>query len=120
MAGKKTVDGPAQWNLHPGRIEERNEEAMDFLRRLSEVSAGRYFNSEVSDLKQTFGQIIEELRHQYRLGFYPPDHPAGSIHNIKVEVGIEASRANVVVRCRRSYRVAGELQSEQEIRNRYQ
>src|SRR5262245_23089549 len=73
-----------------GRIEERNEEAMDFLRRLSEVSAGRYFNSEVSNLKQTFGQIIEELRHQYRLGFYPPDHPEGSIHNIKVEVAIEA------------------------------
>jgi len=95
-----------------GRIDGRNEEAMNFLRRLSEVSAGRYFNSELSDLKQTFGQIIEELRHQYRLGFYPPDHPAGSIHNIKVEVGIEAARADVVVRSRRSYRVGGELQSE--------
>jgi Ca-activated chloride channel homolog len=103
-----------------GRIEERNEEAMDFLRRLSEVSAGRYFSSEVSDLKQTFGQIVEELRHQYRLGFYPPDHPAGSIHNIKVEVGTEAARPDVVVRSRRSYRVAGELQSEQAIRDRYQ
>jgi VWFA-related protein len=95
-----------------GRIEERNEEAMDFLRRLSEVSAGRYFDSEVSDLRRTFGQIVEELRHQYRLGFYPPDHPAGSIHSIKVEVKIEAARTDVVVRCRRSYRVAGELQSE--------
>jgi hypothetical protein len=93
---------------------------MDFLRRLSEVSAGRYFSSEVSDLKQTFGQIVEELRHQYRLGFYPPDHPAGSIHNIKVEVGIEAAGPDLVVRSRRSYRVAGELQSEQAIRNRYQ
>jgi VWFA-related protein len=95
-----------------GRIEERNEEAIDFLRRLSEVSAGRYFSSEVSDLKQTFGQILEELRHQYRLGFYPPDHPAGSVHTIKVEVGIKAARPDVVVRSRRSYRVAGELQSE--------
>jgi hypothetical protein len=52
------------------------------------------------------------LRHQYRLGFYPPDHPAGSIHAIKVEVGIEAVRPDVVVRSRRSYRVAGEPQSE--------
>lgn len=85
---------------------------MEFLRRLSEVSAGRYFSSEVSDLKQTFGQIVEELRHQYRLGFYPPDHPAGSIHTIKVEVGIEVARPDVVVRSRRSYRVAGEPQSE--------
>src|SRR5262245_10705391 len=73
--------GDGRRRRRAGRIEERNEEAMNFLRRLSEVSAGRYFSSEVSDLKQTFGQIVEELRHQYRLGFYPPDHPAGSIHN---------------------------------------
>jgi len=95
-----------------GRVEERNEDAMDFLRRLSEVSAGRYFSSEVSNLKQTFGQIVEELRHQYRLGFYPPDHPAGSIHTIKVDVGTEDASADVVVRSRRSYRVAGEPRSE--------
>jgi Ca-activated chloride channel homolog len=94
------------------RIEERNEDAMEFLQRLSEVSAGRYFSSEVSNLKQTFRQIVEELRHQYRLGFYPPEHPAGSIHTIKVEAGIEAARPDVVVRSRRSYRVAGEPQSE--------
>jgi VWFA-related protein len=113
-------DGDGRRRRRAGRIEERNEEAMDFLRRLSEVSAGRYFSSEVSDLKQTFAQIVEELRHQYRLGFYPPDHPAGSIHSIKVEVGIEAARPDVVVRSRRSYRVAGVLQSEQAIRHRYQ
>jgi VWFA-related protein len=113
-------DRGARRQRRDGRIEERNEEAMDFLRRLSEVSAGRYFSSEISDLKQTFGQIIEELRHQYRLGFYPPDHPAGSVHNIKVEVGIEAARTDIVVRSRRSYRVAGEIQNEQEIRRRYQ
>jgi Ca-activated chloride channel homolog len=109
---RQRQDGGARRQRRAGRIEERNEEAIDFLRRLSEVSAGRYFSSEVSDLKQTFGQILEELRHQYRLGFYPPDHPAGSVHAIKVEVGIEAVRPDVVVRSRRSYRVAGEPQSE--------
>ena len=109
---RQRQDGGARRRRRAGRIEERNEEAIDFLRRLSEVSAGRYFSSEVSDLKQTFGQILEELRHQYRLGFYPPDHPAGSVHAIKVEVGIEAVRPDVVVRSRRSYRVAGEPQSE--------
>ena len=95
-----------------GRIDERNEDAMEFLQRLSEVSAGRYFNSEVSDLKQTFGQIVEELRHQYRLGFYPPDHPTGGIHTIKVEVGMGVAGPDVVVRSRRSYRVAEKPQSE--------
>ena len=109
---RQRQDGGGRRRRRAGRIEERNEEAIDFLRRLSEVSAGRYFSSEVSDLKQTFGQILEELRHQYRLGFYPPDHPAGSVHAIKVEVGIEAVRPDVVVRSRRSYRVAGELENE--------
>ena len=91
-----------------GRIEERNADAIEFLQELSAVSAGRYFDSEVAKLKETFGQIVEELRHQYRLGFYPGDHAPGSIHNLKVEV----ARPEVVVRSRRSYRVAGKPQSE--------
>ena len=91
-----------------GRIEERNADAIEFLQELSAVSAGRYFDSEVAKLKETFGQIVEELRHQYRLGFYPADHAPGSIHNLKVEV----ARPDVVVRSRRSYRVAGKPQSE--------
>ncbi len=93
------------------RIEERNEIAIDFLQRLSDVSAGRFFSSEVSNLRQTFGQIIEELRHQYRLGYYPSDHPAGSVHTIKVEVGA-SNRPDMIVRSRRSYRVADGPQSE--------
>lgn len=91
-----------------GRIEERNEDAIGFLQRLSEVSAGRYFNSEVTNLKKTFEQISEELRHQYRLGFYPPENAANGVHALKVEV----ARPEVIVRSRRSYRVAGKPQSE--------
>jgi VWFA-related protein len=86
-----------------GRIEARNADAIEFLQQLSSVSAGRYFDSEVAKLKETFGQIVEELRHQYRLGFYPADHAPGSIHSLKVEI----ARPDVVVRSRRSYRVAG-------------
>lgn len=91
-----------------GRIEERSADAIEFLQELSAVSAGRYFDSEVAKLKETFGQIVEELRHQYRLGFYPGDHAPGSIHSLKVEI----VRPDVVVRSRRSYRVAGKSQSE--------
>lgn len=90
-----------------GRMEERNEDAIEFLERLSDASAGRYYNSEVADLRRTFGQIIEELRHQYRLGFYPQDAQPGqstsSVHSLRVEV----ARRDVVVRSRRSYRLAG-------------
>ncbi|MBL8167558.1 MAG: VWA domain-containing protein [Acidobacteria bacterium] len=84
------------------RMEERSADAIEFLQQLSDVSAGRYFDSEVAKLKETFVQIVEELRHQYRLGFYPSDHPAGSVHSLKVQV----ERSGVVVRSRRSYRVA--------------
>lgn len=84
------------------RVEARNEMAVDFLQKLAEASAGRYYSSEAPDLKKTFGLIADELRHQYRLGFYPPDHPAGSAYSLRVEV----SRPGLVVRARRSYRVA--------------
>ncbi len=94
------------------RMGERNEAAIEFLQKLSEVSAGRYYSSEVVNLKNTFAQIVEELRHQYRLGFYPAENPAGqssgSIHSIKVEVAIP----NAVVRSRRSYRITRETQGE--------
>lgn len=83
-----------------GRI--GDDVAIEFLQRLSDLSAGRYFDSEIDNLKKTFEQIVEELRHQYRLGFYPPDHPTDSIHNIKVEV----ARPDVAVRSRRLYRVS--------------
>lgn len=99
---------PGRGGQRRGRINERNEVAIEFLRELSENSAGRYFNSEVADLKQTFEQIVEELRHQYRLGFYPPDNVAGGVHRLRVEV----AQRDVLVRSRRSYRVAETSTSE--------
>jgi len=83
------------------QVETSNKMAIDFLQRLSEASAGRYYQSDVTNLKKTFGLIADELRHQYRLGFYPPDHPVGSTHSLQVEV----ARSGLVVRARRSYRV---------------
>jgi VWFA-related protein len=99
---------PGRGGQRRGRMNERNEYAIEFLRELSEVSAGRYFNSEVENLTQTFGQIVEELRHQYRLGFYPPDNASEGVHNLRVDV----ARRDVIVRSRRSYRAGGNLQSE--------
>lgn len=82
------------------RVEEKNEDATRFLTRLSEVSAGRFYASKVTDLKKTFNLIAEELRHQYLLGFYPDSSKLdGSRHRLQVEV----TAANAVVRARRSY-----------------
>jgi VWFA-related protein len=100
--------GDDQRRRRQGRIEERNEDAIEFLQELSETSAGRYFNGGVANLKTTFEQIVEELRHQYRLGFYPPENAANGVHGIRVEV----ARPDVIVRSRRSYRVTGNPRSE--------
>ncbi|MBV9217103.1 MAG: VWA domain-containing protein [Acidobacteria bacterium] len=84
-----------------GRIEEQNEIAAEFLRQLSDTTAGRAFSSKDGKLKNTFASIVEELRFQYRLGYYPPeDSPSASLHQIKVKV----NRADAVVRSRASYR----------------
>lgn len=82
------------------RREKMNERAVEFLEELSEVSAGRFYENELTDLKQTFSMIADELRHQYRLGFYPDGEGVrGTTHKLRVEV----ARQGAVVRARRSY-----------------
>lgn len=94
------LDRPRGDERRRERVGMRNEEAMEFLTRLSDVSAGRFYSSEVSDLKKTFKLIAEELRHQYRLGFYPNANKAdGQRHTLRVEV----NAPDAVVRARRSY-----------------
>jgi VWFA-related protein len=89
-----------------GRMEQRNEEAADYLEQLADASAGRFYRSEVTDLKKTFDLIADELRHQYRLGFYANGGDAdGTVHRLTVSV----ARADTVVRARRTYR-AGQSQ----------
>lgn len=88
------------------RVEMRNEKAVSFLEKLADVSAGRYYSSDASDLKKTFSLIADELRHQYRLGFYPDNSKIdGKRHTLRVEV----TAADVVVRARRSYRAVSGL-----------
>jgi VWFA-related protein len=83
------------------RREERRLEAVEFLTKLSEETSGRFYQSDVSDLKQSFDSIVEELRYQYRLGFYP-QVADGTIHTLKVRV----DRPDAAVRSRRQYRTA--------------
>jgi hypothetical protein len=84
-------------------VEMVNEAARRFLTQLADVSAGRFYSSEVGDLKKTFTLVADELRHQYRLGFYPDNAKAdGRRHTLRVEVKV----SDAVVRARRSYQAA--------------
>ncbi len=81
--------------------EEREDAAAAYLEEVSELSAGRFFRSDVTDLKQAFAQVADELRYQYLLGFYPDKSKLdGNVHELKVEVTVP----DAVVRARRSYR----------------
>ncbi len=75
-------------------------EGAELMRRLSEVTGGRFYEGETEKLKETFALIAEELRHQYRLGFYPEDLKRdGSVHALQVKVNLP----DVSVRSRREY-----------------
>ena len=77
---------------------------MAYLKRLSDTTAGRFYESKKSKFDEVFALIADELRHQYRLGFYPSeDANAKASHQLKVRV----ERPDVVVRARASYRTAG-------------
>jgi VWFA-related protein len=81
--------------------EERAESAKEFLAKLSEVSAGRFYQSKKTDLKNTFVAIAEELRNQYRLGFYQDSLARdGTLHSLRVKV----DKPDVAVRARTQYR----------------
>lgn len=80
---------------------EEDQEAVDFLQSLADSTAGRFYQKEVTDLERTFAIIADELRKQYRLGYYPPEIPNDTAaHRIKVKVAIP----DVVVRSRTVYR----------------
>ena len=82
-------------------MEEQNLEAAEFLQELSDMTAGRFYPTKNGKLKNQFAAIVDELRFQYRLGFYPPeDNGEKMLHQLKVKV----SRPDAAVRSRGSYR----------------
>ncbi|MEP6787913.1 MAG: VWA domain-containing protein [Acidobacteriota bacterium] len=83
------------------RVERVNEAAQEFLQKLADTTAGRFYSSKDGKLEKLFVSIVEELRFQYRLGFYPPEETMGQpLHELKVKV----DRSETVVRSRGSYR----------------
>lgn len=89
----------------PGRnrpnAEDNNEQAMQFLEKLADVTGGRFFREKKSDLRNAFLQIADEMKRQYLVGFYPAEESqGGSTHKVKVQV----NRPDVSVRAKSAYR----------------
>jgi VWFA-related protein len=96
-AAPQRPDGPQGRGGPPWR---RADEGIELMQKLAEVSGGRFYEGETKKLKETFALIAEELRHQYRLGFYPEELKRdGTTHALLVKVNLP----NVSVRARHEY-----------------
>jgi Ca-activated chloride channel family protein len=86
---------------------ERIEEINGYMRNLARKTGGRHYQiKSISNLEETFGQVAEELRRQYGLGYYPRGQlEAGQRRKIKVKVRL----SKLVVRARDSYIVEKEI-----------
>jgi Ca-activated chloride channel homolog len=75
--------------------QKKNEEAANFMEKMSGITGGRSYRKEINNLSEAFGTITEELRKQYLLGFYPEGENYNlSAHQIKITI----NKNNAVVR----------------------
>lgn len=85
----------------PTYADRKAEAAAEILKKFALVSAGKFLASDSDKLKQAFEAILNELRLQYRLGFYPSEtNNSKDVHEIRIRV----ARPNLTVRARASYR----------------
>jgi VWFA-related protein len=77
------------------------EEANRYLRDLAEKTGARQFQADsTSNLAYAFGNIAEELRRQYSLGFYPK---APLQQGQRRQIRVRVNQPNLAVRTRDSY-----------------
>ena len=82
-------------------VHESIEAGDGYMMALAQKTGGRRFQIEnISDLSKTFGQVADELRRQYSLGYYPKKPiEAGQTRHIAVKVRVP----NLAVTARNSY-----------------
>jgi Ca-activated chloride channel homolog len=80
---------------------EQERKSALYLQELSDLSAGRFYRSKVTEFDQAFRQISDELHSQYLIGFYPDKSKLdGNLHSLSVQVNMQG----VTVRSRASYK----------------
>ena len=77
-------------------------EAIDALKKMSDATAGRFYLKDVSNLKEIFGQIADELRKQYRLSYYLTENSSdkAAVYDFQVKI----ARPDAVIRTREGFR----------------
>jgi VWFA-related protein len=86
-------------NPSPGSTDADYRRADQYLHGLADNTGGRLYSAnDPAQLARAFTSIAEEIRRQYRLGYYPQNE-SGERHSIKVSV----NRIDVAVRARNTY-----------------
>lgn len=95
-------DFPSEEEVKEREIQE-NKDAIDALKKMSDMTAGRFYQREITDLKTTFEQIADELRKQYRLAYYT----MALLQNSKTahELLVKVERPDAVVRTREGFKL---------------
>jgi VWFA-related protein len=76
-------------------------EAVNSLREMSDITAGRFYQSDAPNLSGIFKKIAGELRQQYQLGY----HSKGAETDASVnEITVKVKRPDAVVRARGKFR----------------
>ncbi len=96
MVDGKKIDGGELLK----QLEDANNRAMNFTKTLGELTGGKFFEADSTDLKETFQKIADELKKQYLVGFYPQNFNDGKPHKIEVKVNLE----NITIRTKKVIR----------------
>jgi len=91
--------GRGGWGGRGGGMRGQSDEPDPGLEKLAAASGGGYFKlTSTADLDATFARVVDELHHQYLIGF-EPHKLDGKSHQLEVRV----KGSGLVARARRSY-----------------
>jgi Ca-activated chloride channel homolog len=79
----------------------RSKEGDKFMKEIPSKTGGMFFRADrLKDLNKVFGQIADELRFQYSIGYYPQEAPGkGERRQLKVAV----NQPGTIIRARSEY-----------------
>jgi Ca-activated chloride channel homolog len=84
----------------PGSSPADYKRASQYLHEITFESGGQYYRGDtIVGLSAAFGELADELRRQYSIGYYPPAGQAGQRRDIKVRV----NQPGLVVKARDTY-----------------
>ncbi len=79
----------------------QKQDGAKYMKKMSEITGASFYDDEIENLGGVLAGILEDLRQQYRIGFYLPEASKQTeLHSLEVKV----DRKDVEIRFRGAYR----------------